>query len=116
MRLFLHRLRNDRSLRLVVVPIVGIVVASLVAAAVVDTRLARAGSAVDRAERLAAKGDYVGAERLYWEALRSGPVDLPTAIALIDGLGNTEALIVSQADSRSSWRSSGFPALLQPAP
>ncbi len=92
MRLFLHRLRNDRALRLVVFPVVAIVFVSLISGILIDAFLARRGDPIEQARRLAIKGDHESAEQIYWAVLRSGPVELPTLVALID---NRAALIES---------------------
>lgn len=101
MRLLLHRLRNDRSLRRVVFPIVAIAVASIALGVTLDVISARSGSLVERAELLSGKGEFAAAERLYWEALQSGPVELPIVVALID---NRAALVEHVMMSAMSGR------------
>jgi protease PrsW len=104
MRLVLHRLRNDPALRRIVSAVAVIVVVSIVLGIATDLVLARRGSLVERAERLAARGDFAGADRLYREALQSGPVEVPTLVALID---NRVALARAVLADAMSGRSGG---------
>jgi RsiW-degrading membrane proteinase PrsW (M82 family) len=84
MRLFLLRLRRDRSLQQIVFPIVAIIALSFLIGLGVSLALTRAGTLVDQAGRLSSMGRYLEAESIYWKALESGPVELPTLIAFVD--------------------------------
>jgi RsiW-degrading membrane proteinase PrsW (M82 family) len=90
MRLLLYRLRNDHRLRRTFFILASILLVSIAAGVVLDLLGSRTGSLTERAGTLAARGDYVGAEKLYWRALQSGPVEVETLIAFID---NRSAMI-----------------------
>jgi len=92
MRLFLHRLRNDTSLRRLVIPVVAALVLALVAGITIELVTARSGSIIEQADRLSSRGEYAAAERRYWQSIQSGSVELDTLVKMID---NRAALVQS---------------------
>ena len=102
MRLFLHRLRRDRALQRIIIPIVMIFILSVLAAVTIDTINARRGSFLERADRLSSMGEFADAERFYWAALQTGPVDVPTLIGFIDNRASLIEAVMMQAMSGSA--------------